>query len=77
MSKVGPAQLRKALFFPAMVALRYNPLLISLQERLTIAGKPKMLIVGAAMRKLVHIIYGVLSHRTAFNPDILQKTVAS
>ena len=60
MSKVGPSQLRKALFLPAMVALRYNPLMVLLNERLTKAGKPKMVIIGAAMRKLVHMIYGVL-----------------
>jgi transposase len=45
MSKVGPSQLRKALFLPAMVALKYNPPLILLRERLTKAGKPKMVSV--------------------------------
>jgi transposase len=73
MSKVGPGNLRKALFFPAMVALRYNPPMMLLKERLTAAGKPKMLIIGAAMRKLVHIIYGVLTSKAAFDPNILPK----
>ena len=70
LSKVGPPGLRKALFFPAMVALRYNPVLIALNERLTERGKPKMVIIGAAMRKLVHIIYGVLKNNTLFDPTL-------
>jgi transposase len=60
MPKVEPSQLRKALFFPAMVGLKYNPLLMPLKERLTEASKPKMVIIGAAMRKLFHMINGVL-----------------
>src|SRR3989304_102344 len=60
MSKVGRSSLRKAFFMPALVALRYNPIIVEMKRRLTEAGKPKMLIVGAAMRKLIHIIYGVL-----------------
>jgi transposase len=35
--------------------------------RLTQAGKSKMAIVGAAMRKLVHLIYGVLKNGVPFN----------
>lgn len=76
MSKTGPSELRKALFFPAMVALKYNPPMILLKERLTAAGKPKMLIIGAAMRKLVHIIYGVLSKKIAFDPDLTENRLA-
>lgn len=71
MSKMGRSALRKSFFMPAQVALRYNPLLIELQQRLLAKGKAKMLIVGAAMRKLVHIIYGVLKHRQPFNPDLV------
>jgi len=69
MSKMGRKQLRKAFFMPALVALRYNPVIMELKERLTKAGKPKMLIVGAAMRKLVHIIYGVLKNNEPFRAD--------
>lgn len=69
MSKMGRSALRKAFFMPALVALRFNPLLIELKARLTSAGKPKMTIVGAAMRKLIHIVYGVLKNKTPFNPQ--------
>ena len=67
MSKMGRSALRKAFFMPALVALRHNPVLIELKARLTRAGKPKMAIVGAAMRKLVHIIYGVLKNGVPFD----------
>jgi transposase len=58
--KIGPGRLRKALYFPALAALRFNPTLRALQARLRAAGKPKMVIVGAAMRKLIHLAFGVL-----------------
>ena len=71
MSKMGRSALRKSFFMPALVALRYNPQLIEMKQRLLAAGKPKMAIVGAAMRKLVHIIYGVLKRREPFNPNLI------
>lgn len=70
MSKIGSSQLRKALYFPAMVALRYNPAMAGLQRRMTEKGKAKKLIIGAAMRKLIHIIYGVLKHKTPFSSEV-------
>ena len=75
MSKMGRSQLRKAFFMPAMVALRYNPILIDMKQRLTDTGKPKMAIIGAAMRKLVHIIYGVLKSGIPFDPDYINRKV--
>lgn len=60
LSKIGPGRVRKALYFPALVALRFNPTIRALRQRLGAAGKPKMVIVGAAMRKLIHLAYGVL-----------------
>lgn len=66
LSKVGPGRIRKALYFPAIAALRFNPTIRSVQHRLHIAGKPKMVIIGAAMRKLIHIAYGVLKSGRAY-----------
>ena len=71
MSKVGSSHLRKALFLPAMVALKYNPMLSDLKLRMAQKGKPKMVIVGAAMRKLIHIVFGVLKNQTPFNEKLL------
>jgi transposase len=70
LSKTGNPNLRKALYMPAIVAMRYNPTVRAFCQRLRQAGKPKMAIVGAAMRKLVHIIYGVLKSGTPFNPKL-------
>ena len=70
MSKTGRSKLRKAFFMPALVALRYDPIIKKMSARLTAAGKPKMLIVGAAMRKLIHLIYGVLKNGVPFNEKI-------
>jgi transposase len=47
LSKRGSPRLRHALYFPAMTALRFNPLIKALREHLLGKGKPKMLILGA------------------------------
>jgi transposase len=70
--KIGPGRLRKALYFPALAALRANPTLQALKVRLTAAGKPKMVIVGAAMRKLIHLAFGVLKSGRAYDPGFLR-----
>jgi transposase len=72
LSKTGDSALRKAFYMPAVVAMRHNPILKEFKDRLEKAGKCKMVIIGAIMRKLVHIIYGVLKNKTAFNENILK-----
>jgi len=69
LSKVGSGRLRHALYFPALAALRSNPLLQALRQRLLGAGKSKMLIVGAAMRKLLTLAFGVLKSGQPFDPN--------
>ena len=66
-SKVGSARLRKALYFPAMVALRYNPGVKILGARLKVKGKNGKIIVVAAMHKLLRVIFAVLKKGEAFN----------
>jgi transposase len=73
LSKAGNARLRKALYLPTLSAIRSNPLLRGLFERLVAAGKPKMQAVGACMRKLVMLCYGVLKNRQPFDPDWASK----
>ena len=70
LSKTGSARIRKALFMPALAAIRYNPVIAAFRARLLANGKPRMVIVGAIMRKLVHIIYGVLKSGKPFDPAI-------
>ena len=71
LSKIGPARLRYALFFPALAAMRFNPPLRAFSTRLRAAGKHRMVVVAAVMRKLLHIVYGVLKHRRPFDPTLL------
>ena len=68
LSKIGPGRLRKALYFPAVTALRWNPTIRTVRARLHAAGKPPMVIIGAAMRKLIHLAYGVLKSGRAYQP---------
>ena len=68
-SKVGSARLRARLYFPAIVAMKHNPVLKEFADRLADKGKAKMQIVCAVMRKLLHIAYGVLKNRTPFTPN--------
>ena len=72
LSKVGHARLRKALYMPAMVATTRTAWGRALKLRLAGAGKPPMLILGAMMRKLVHVAYGVLKSGKPFNPALHQ-----
>jgi hypothetical protein len=59
---------RKALDLPTLTAVRFNPLLKGFFERLVAAGKPKTQAVGACVRRLVIIYYGVLKSRQPFDP---------
>lgn len=69
LSKTGNARVRKALFLPAMVAKQHNPVVRSFCQRLARHGKNKMQLIGAAMRKLIHIAFGVLKSGKVFDPE--------
>ena len=73
LSKRGSPRLRHSLYFPAVTAMRFNPLVRAFAERLRERGKAKMLIVGAVMRKLLHIAYGVLKSGKPFDPNFATK----
>jgi transposase len=67
--KTGNPRVRKALYMPAMVALRFNPTPRIFAERLLAAGKHKRLIIGAVMRKLLVLAYGILRSGIAFDAN--------
>lgn len=71
LSKLGSSRLRYALYFPAMTALRVPGPMHTFGMRLRAAGKPKKVVIAAAMRKLLHIAYGVLKHQRVFDPQVL------
>lgn len=64
--KIGNANLRRALFMPTLAAIRYNPIIRSFYLKLRAAGKPGKCAVAACMRKLLHIIFGVLRTQQPF-----------
>lgn len=72
LSRRGPALVRKALYFPAIAALRFNPTLRAVHARLSAKGKPKMVIIGAAMRHLIHLAFGVLKHQRAYDATVVR-----
>lgn len=67
-SRQGTKRLRKLLFMPTLVAIRHNPVIREFYHRLVAAGKPKKCAVIACMRKLLHIVWGVVRNRTYFDP---------
>lgn len=70
LSKIGNARLRKALYFPAITALRCSAFFQHWAQGLRERGKSKMSVIGAVMRKLIHIAYGVLKSGRPFDPEI-------
>jgi transposase len=68
-SKIGNAVLRTALYMPALSAMRYNPAVAALVDRLKAQGRLKgKQIVIAAMRKLLVLCFGVLKTGKEFDP---------
>lgn len=69
LSKKGPASVRAKLYMGAIVASQYNPDIARQKKRLLANGKTKMQALGAAMRKLVHICFGVIKNQTEYSPQ--------
>lgn len=67
-SKQGNSQWRAALWFPCITAIRKNPIVSKLSERMLASGHAKMEVKIAAMRKLVVQMYGVLKSGKPFDP---------
>jgi len=64
MIAAGRAPVRTALFMAALVAVRFNPTIRAFHQRLIAAGKPKMVAIIAAARKLLTILNAILRDRT-------------
>jgi transposase len=67
--KVGHVRLRKALYMPALVSIQCNPVIMVFYNRLKARGKNGKVIVCAIMRKLAHIIFGILKSGKKFDPN--------
>jgi transposase len=69
LSKAGAPGIRRKLYMGAVVAIRRNPDISDQYARLKARGKPSLSALGAAMRKLVHIAYGVLKSQSEYRPQ--------
>jgi len=70
MSKQGRKEPRRILFMVALNAIRSNPLIRDLYQEKVGKGMEKMAAIGLCMHKILRIIYGMLKHNSAFNPEI-------
>jgi len=75
-SRTGHAVLRKALYMPGLVALRHNPILQVFGARMKTNGLAPKAVVGAAMRKLAHLIYGVVKSGKPFDANFAMNGLA-
>jgi transposase len=65
-SKVGNRHIRRALYMPALTAVRVAPHLRAFYLHLQARGKCKMVALVAVMRKLLHAIFGMFKHNAPF-----------
>jgi len=75
-SKTGNRHLRRALYMPALVAIRHQPHLRAFYLHLLARGKAKMQALVAVMRKLLHAIYGMFKHHQPFDGTKLYRLPA-
>lgn len=69
-SRHGCVWLRRIMFVPALSALVHNPVIEAFYNKLKSAGKNGKLAVTACMRKMLHIIYGVLKNHKEFDASL-------
>lgn len=65
----GRAHVRTTLYMSTRVAVRYNPVLKTLYERLRAAGKAAKVALTACMRKLLTILHAMVKHHTPWQPQ--------
>lgn len=73
LSKKGNAGVRQFLYMPAVVAKRFNPVIRALCARLATRQKCNLSILGAAMHKLVHLMFGVVHSGQPFDAQFAIK----
>lgn len=71
LSKFGNSRLRAVLYMPALTLKKASSFFYPFVQRLERNGLKPKAIVGALMRKLVHIIFGVLKSNRPFDPVLV------
>jgi len=75
--KIGNSRIRKALYFPAITAMKHNPILAAFSQRLASRGKHSFAIICAVMRKLLHLAFGILRSGKEFDPNFSSSSFSS
>ena len=70
LSRMGSARVRSSLYLAAVTALRWNPVIDALNDRLLARGKAGKVRAVAAMSQLVRICFGVLKNAQPFDPNV-------
>ena len=65
----GRVEIRNALYMPIVVAKQFNPKIKAFYERLIEKGKPKMVALMAAMRKLLTILNVMIREEKKWNEN--------
>lgn len=68
----GRVHVRNALYMPTIVAKLHNPKIKHFYDRLVLAGKPKLVALIAAMRKLITIINKMIKEETRWDENYNQ-----
>ena len=68
MCKEGNVRMRQALYMAAVSAIRFNPHLREVYQRLTAAGKERMAALGAVMRKLIVLMHAIVVSGNPYDP---------
>lgn len=69
-SKAGSGRIRKALYLPSITAMNMSEPMMAMKARLKANGKAGKQIVCAVMRKMLHIVYGVLKSGQPYDPKL-------
>lgn len=75
-SKMGNSAIRAGLYWAGISAKHHNPLIKPLCDRMLLEGHTPLSAAVAAMRKLLHLAFGVLKSGQPFDPHYLEKTAA-
>lgn len=67
LDKRGNQKIRTALYMPTVTAIQHNPVIKNFYNRLRENGKPKLLAIAAAEKKLLLIARAVLINKTPFS----------
>ena len=70
-SRAGNRYLRRALYMPALVAVRYDPHLRAFYQTLLSRRKAKLQALMAVARKMLHAILGMFRRRAHYDGSLL------